>query len=216
MEFKEKQRLRLAFLNTLYEMSEDEHSRPIFGGEVAEKIGMNDMDAAYAIIKYLAGENLVEEGNIDSPPPYYVKITHNGIKEVESANLHPDQPTEHFLPKNALFVNNLTMIGSSIQQGTDRSSQTTITQTNSLKDIEEFFVSLSNKIDQLSLDSGSYQELKSDIETIQSQLKSPKPKTSIIKEVLESTRTILESATGGVIASELVIQIPPLLALLTS
>ncbi len=210
MELKEKQRLRLAFLNELYELSEDENMRPIFGGDVAKKIGMVDMDAAYAIIKYLAGENLVEEGNVDSPPPYYVIITHNGIKEVESANLHPDEPTEHFLPMNVLFVN--TMIGSSIQQGTDRSNQTTITQPDSLKNIEGFFESLNNNIDQLSLDSDSYQELKSEIETIQSQLKSPKPKTIIIKEVLESTRTILESAAGGVIGSQLASQIPTLLA----
>ena len=47
----------------------------------------------------------------------------------------------------------------------------------------------------------------SDIETIESQIKSPRPKSTIIKECLASIRTILEGAAGSMIAALLVQQI---------
>lgn len=40
-----------------------------------------------------------------------------------------------------------------------------------------------------------------DIETIESQLKSPKPKMTVIKEILKSTRNILEGMTGSLISA---------------
>ena len=43
--------------------------------------------------------------------------------------------------------------------------------------------------------------VRSDIETIESQLKSPKPRMLIIKEILKSTRNILEGMTGSLISA---------------
>jgi len=213
MDLKEKQRLRLAFLNELYELSQDEHDMPIFGGDIASRIGMTDMNEAYGIVKYLIGERLVEDGDIISQLPGYVKITHYGIKQVESANLYPDQPTNHFLPMNVLFVNN--MIGSAIQQGTTQSNQTiTYTHSSSLRNLAEFVKQIESNFEQISLSPDALQELQSEIDTIKSQLRSPKPKTTIIKEVLGSVQTILESATGGAIAYQLTQYIPALLATL--
>lgn len=213
MNLEEKQRLRLAFLNELYELSPNGHDMPIFGGDIASKIGMTDMNEAYGVVKYLIGEELVKDGNIISQIPGYVKITHYGITQVESANLNPDQPTNHFLPMNILFVNN--MIGSSVQQGTTQSNQTaTYTHTGSLEKLAEFVRQVESNIDQISLSPDALQELQSEIDTIKSQLRSPKPKTTIIKEVLGSTRTILEAATGGTIAAQLAQYIPTLLATL--
>ena len=213
MDLKEKQRLRLAFLNELYESSQSEHDIPVFGGDIAKKIGLTDMNEAYGIVKYLIGEGLVIDGNIISELPGYVKISHYGIKQVESANLYPDQPTNHFLPMNVLFVNN--MIGSSIQQGTSHSHQSTsYSNAGTLEDLSKFINELEAKFDQIILSEDSRQELQSEIDTIKSQLRSPKPKITIIKEILGSAKIILESAAGSAIGSQLALQIPVLIAAL--
>jgi hypothetical protein len=47
-------------------------------------------------------------------------------------------------------------------------------------------------------------ELKSEIETIKSQIKSPRPKSNIIKESLKTTKKILESASGNIAAKILI------------
>jgi hypothetical protein len=56
-------------------------------------------------------------------------------------------------------------------------------------------------------------ELEAEIETIKSQLKSPKPKAGIIREGLKSIRTILESCVGSAMGAQLSQQIPVLLSL---
>ena len=54
---------------------------------------------------------------------------------------------------------------------------------------------------QLNLKSRDEQELESDILTIEAQSKSPKPKNAIVKGCLQSIRSILEGAGGGVAAA---------------
>lgn len=45
-------------------------------------------------------------------------------------------------------------------------------------------------------------ELESDVVTIETQLKSPNPKSGIIKECISSLKRILEGATGGAVAAK--------------
>ena len=57
--------------------------------------------------------------------------------------------------------------------------------------------------EKLVLNEEARNELKADIDTIESQINSPKPKHSIIREGIKSVRNILEGAAGSVLAAEL-------------
>jgi hypothetical protein len=62
----------------------------------------------------------------------------------------------------------------------------------------------------LGLEQDATTEVTAEIQTIKSQLGSPKPKTGILRESLRSIRTVLESAAGGA-AGQLIIEVGKLL-----
>lgn len=69
-------------------------------------------------------------------------------------------------------------------------------------DLEAFLEAFSQDILKIS-DQVVAQGLRSDIETIRAQSSAPAPKKGIIKECLGSIKTVLEGATGNVLASYL-------------
>lgn len=93
------------------------------------------------------------------------------------------------------------MHNTQVQQDAQHSSQH-LDQSISHFDLEAFLEAFSQDISQIS-DQVVAQSLRSDIETIRVQYNSPAPKKGIIKESLDSIRTILEGATGNVLASYL-------------
>lgn len=72
--------------------------------------------------------------------------------------------------------------------------------------VKDFIKDLRGKEKNLKLEAETRIELEAEIRTIESQIGSPKPKQSIIKEGLESIRRILEGAAGS-IAAELVLRL---------
>jgi hypothetical protein len=134
-----------------------------------------------------------------------IVIKHEGIKEIEKALSKPDEPTEHFLPINYIYVEQ--MNGSQIQQGSNQSTQNGNYSSNDFEAILKFIADLKGKIAELKLDRDTQKEANSEIETIESQIRSPRPKSGIIKECLLTIRSILEGAAGNVIAGLLLQQI---------
>lgn len=210
-ELEEKQKARFALLRSLYEMS---------GGDKRKFVDVNQLmarasisETAYAnAIQYLEGESLVKGINYRNAIPVVVSITHNGVVEVEKALRSPDQPTEHFSAINILFVKQ--MIGSSVQQGTTNSVQTTTINADCIGKIHEFIREVKNKIDEIAVVPEVKQEILADLGTLQMQADSPKPKHGILKESLQSLKRIFEGAVGGAIGTQLAAYIPPLLVLL--
>ena len=88
---------------------------------------------------------------------------------------------------------------------------TNSTQTKTVEfDIEQLaklIEALRNTIDAVGVDKDGKEELDSEISTLEAQIKSPKPKHSIIGETLASIRRILEGASGNLVASGLLNQI---------
>ena len=129
-----------------------------------------------------------------------MQITHAGVLEVEAALSEPQKPTEHFpAVYNILHVG--TMSGSAIQQGTQHSSQAVSFQQNQVDEVREFLNSLKRDFPQLGLAPEQNADVEADIATVEAQLRSTRPKGTIIKESLHSIRNILEGATGSLLAS---------------
>lgn len=93
------------------------------------------------------------------------------------------------------------MHNSQVQQDTQHSSQH-FDQGIQHLDLEEFLAAFSQDISKIS-DQVVAQGLRSDVETIRVQNMSPAPKKGIIEQCLSSIKTVLEGATGNVLASYL-------------
>lgn len=213
-QIKNQQRLRISFLNKLYELSGGDTHDFINGAEVAFQIGIQDgnEDCAIVIADYLEHEELIKSVKGIGGFPMSIRITHKGIKEIEGALKKPDQPTEHFMPINILNVGQI--VGSNIQQGTKFCSQNINLSPDFLRQIKEFIDEIIKSKSDLSLTQNDEKELDAELTTVEAQILSPKPKSFILKEGLESIKRILESAVGSAIGTALAAKIPLLLALL--
>lgn len=103
--------------------------------------------------------------------------------------------------------------GSQLQIASHGAEQTNHTSFD-LEALRGFLVDLEKLKGDLQLDDCTSQELESDLRTLHSQLASPKPKLTIIREGLSSLRSILESGAGGALGNAATTLLPKLLALL--
>ena len=109
-------------------------------------------------------------------------------------------------PETSNVLNVENMYGSSIQQGT-QGSNVTINFKAKESELRTALNRIQNSIDELKLTPAAHNQLSVDIGTIEVQLSSPNPKSSIITECLQSVRTILENAAGSLIASGLAVEV---------
>ena len=99
------------------------------------------------------------------------------------------------------------MESSQIQQGTANSSQTGTLNFGQIDTLPAFITALKSSLKDLHLKVDDMAEVVADVETIESQLKSSRPKGTILHESLKSIRNILEGAAGSVLASDLLNQL---------
>src|SRR5947207_4816613 len=85
----EKQRKRYLVLDKIYELTDGDESK-ILMLEPPEEIDSNEV---LSIVRYLAGEGLVESLADEAP---LLRISHQGVVEVEDSRLNPQEQTEHF------------------------------------------------------------------------------------------------------------------------
>jgi hypothetical protein len=200
----ETKKKRFEFLNSLYEITGGSSHKIVNMFELGTELAF-DREEVNLITQYLAGEHLMEHRTIGGG----IGITHYGVKEVEEALSHPEKPTTYFPPVNIIHIHH--MEGSQIQQGTISSSQTATFNQQSTKELLDFIKDLRDKQSDLKLSPDDASELSSDIDTVESQLKSSRPKTGIITEGLKSIKTILEGAAGSWLASDFLSKLPQFL-----
>ena len=198
------QKKRFQYLEKLYLDTNGDEFETRDHLKLGEELGFSESETS-RIYDYLFGEGLIAPVDLGGS----IGITHKGIVEIELSLSEPDKPTKYFPPTNIIHVEH--MIGSQIQQGTNQSYQSFSYSLNDFDSIIKFVSDLKSKLTELKFDTESQEEIESDITTIESQIKSPHPKSGIIKECLISMRTILERAASTVIASVFIQQITPLI-----
>jgi len=197
----ERQILRQRFINALYDATEADRSRNIDMWQLGGRLDFSLSDTQL-VADYLAAERLIEFRADQG----VIAITHRGIIEVEEGRTKPADPTPHFPPMiNYLSIQS--MVGSTVQQGGHAATLNATTDGN----LREFVALLRDKLSSVHLPPDAASEAQSDLETLEAQSKSPKPKLSIIREALLSLRTVFEIAAGDVVAMELLARIGRLL-----
>lgn len=195
-------RKRFQFLNLLYEKSGADILNSFNALELGKELGFGN-DEVDKILQYLYTEKLI------NPYGYTIKITHLGIKEIESALSHPEQATHYFPPVSIINIQH--MEGSQIQQGSVSSQQSSSFEINNAADIKTFIELLKEKLPELGLCAADDSEINADITAVERQISSTRPKGTILRECLGSIQRILEGAAGSVSAQVLIPYIPPLL-----
>lgn len=108
--------------------------------------------------------------------------------------------------KHSYNINNFygSVLGSQIQQGSNHSSQAIEIKGCPSDELIKLMSDIKNVLPELTLDDEMRKELSADIDSVDAQVTSPKPKPSIIHEGLKSIRTVLEGASGELVAPLLV------------
>ena len=175
---------RFMFLYKLYEVTEGDETAFAYWKKIGKFLRFGSMEL-HRIVTYLQSEGLVKFAGFQE-----MMITHIGIKEIEEALKKPDKPTDHF-PANIIIVGKI--INSTLQQGSSGTTQVINIGDNKSDQIREIVKQLRDSIDKLGLKSQELHDVKADIETIEAQLNSSKPKSSVILECFGTIKNIFET-----------------------
>ena len=179
------------FLQKLYDTTDGNSASMVDMWELGSELGF-DRGKIHNIVDYLTNEGLIEPKALG-----VIAITHDGIIEIEDSQSDPDSPTRHFLPVNVIHIEN--MNNSAIQQGTSYSTQTNNFNVDKTGDLKRIITEIENIKEQITLDRLVFDELVCEIDTVKSQIKSPKPKNIVVIESLKSIRSILEGVAGNTV-----------------
>lgn len=179
------------FLSKLYEST---NGNPDLESDISGivrdlKLDKNSIDN---VLDYLRNRRLIEQKSRDGEK---VSITPEGI----------------YVINNVINVSG-DMVSSQIQQDSPGATQVVTIGEEKYVELKKVIQSLKESIDKLSLQPQQRSELEAEIITIETQMSSPKPKSTIIAECLKSIRNILEGAASGIIVSGLLNKITSLLA----
>lgn len=195
----EKKKERFLFLQELYNRKTSAGLQIFQTPQIAESIGLN-INEGELIAEYLEGEGLIES---HAEGYFLISITHKGKREIEQVLAQPDTPTEHFLPLNIIF-NYGEMNNPQIMQGSSYANQTFSFTKNQVENLTEFVKLFEEKQEELPFKSEEDRnEAVAEVQTIKSQISSPRPKEVVIQESRKTMRNILEGMTGSILATEL-------------
>ena len=186
---------RYKFLYKVYEISNGQMAYMVNGDQVGKELGF-DSNYSANIYYYLNEEGLTEPMGAG----IRLAITHLGIKEIEESLENPAKPTEHFLPIQQYNINIGTMSGGAIQQASENSTINYSFSDKTKEDISSLLDELKEVVSILELKEEEREELEVDIQTIEVQNRSNKPKKVVIKTLLNSVKAILERASGSILA----------------
>ena len=202
MDIKEKRTARYKFLNELYNETGGSKNKLVNVIELGKNIGL-DTNISHDVSQYLSDEGLLEFAALGG----IIRITHEGIREIENALSHPDQETTYFPPVS--YVNNIVNIhGNSsapIQVGNTNSEQTTHIDNSNRDLILGWLQKLEEAMKQQEFDN---QELENEIETVKSLLSTKKPKISFVTESMNVIKNILVGVTSNTVFQGLLATFP--------
>jgi len=127
-----------------------------------------------------------------------LKLEENGISGENLSFSDEDRKTASHMVFNIGSMSN-----SQIQAETLHSQQVVANLSFDPKAILDFAVRTRASVSELQLEKIEIEELNSELDTLEAQSKSPKPKAHILHESLKAVRTILEGAAGNIAAEGL-------------
>ncbi len=205
MDIGQEKKDRFRFLNRLWELSGANEHKWVRMGELGAELGF-DNGKTLRMFQFLSGEGLLKMHALNG----VIGITHAGIREVEGALSAPAQPTHYFPAVNVISIG--TMANSTIQQASPGAHQQADLGQSALQQVQELMSQVKGSLDALQLGAEQRHQVDVEICTIEAQLRSPKPRRTILAECLSSLQSIFEQAAGAIVAAPIIAKISALLA----
>jgi hypothetical protein len=181
---------RLRFLHALYEAADGSPDTTVDFEPFAAQLGLA-LEPAWTIRGYLSREGLVRGVTTSA-----LRITHDGVKQVEAALTAPSAPTEGFPPaENVLVIG--TAEGTVVQQGNVDSVQQVELGGAALEDARRLAAELETQLASLEGGSAELRELVAEAATASAQLRGARPRLAAVKETVGTVRDLLESAAAS-------------------
>jgi DNA-binding MarR family transcriptional regulator len=195
----ELRRLRFRVLKALYDESNASVTEYVQSVKISKRLGIGEQ-IVMNVLRYFEGKELIEivQHRPVGASFYLIRITTKGIDEVEIAQSGKETPTEHFSPNIVIVGSHL--VNSSIQQATS-STNVFAAVSDSQIELREIIEAIKELLNESSLRHEEKNDLEAEIQTIQGQLSSTKPKTKIITESITSVKTILEGVSSTLAAA---------------
>ncbi len=196
--------LRTQFMNELFDLADGSEMEFVSTTDIAERLGLvfergQDQDELMNVGRYLEQEGLIKAIGMGM---FQIRLTHEGVREVEEARSKPDEPTEHFASFNFVYAESIS--NSNVQQGSPGANQyLNVVGPEQVQRIEPVVQALRESIDDLGLEETDRAELEAEVRTLESQVASPKPKKAIIDSGLRSVQRILEGTATSAASSGL-------------
>ena len=187
---------RFEFLNLIYRKSNGDETETYTIHDLAEKLGM-DLNEAERVSQYLEGEGLIDTMRAFGAGNSSVNITHRGVIEIEKALDAPEKSTEYFPAINIISVAH--MSNSQIQQGTQHSQQTTSYEAPNVQELVALIQQFRAQLSSVELSDKDRAEAESELQTLEAQTHSPRPKAVIIRESLSTVKDIFIKAAPTVL-----------------
>lgn len=188
----DKKRNRFEFLHQIYKESDGDEFVFLNLRDIANTLQV-DIDNAILVAQYLDGERLIKaHWTLGGGDEAAINITHYGVTQIETALNEPEKPT-HYFPPVVNIINVHQMYGSQIQQGTQGSAQTGTFNPANLKELTDAIHQVKEELSKVNLSGDDRAEADAEIQTLESQSKSPRPKWTIIKESWAAILRIAES-----------------------
>lgn len=185
----EKRRRRAEFMQLLYDQVDGGVMPSVPSETIGSEMGLSPTETD-AVVEYLANEGLVEFVGGGE-----VSLMHGGVREVEQARSAPEQSTEHFPPYVSLHVEG-NVYG--LQAGTIGSTQTVIVDLADQRPaIDAFIVEMRQQLGRFPISAEEREIVEADLDTVEAQIRSPKPRLSVLRETLASLRAVAEGAAGS-------------------
>lgn len=190
---------RERFLILLYEKTKQDINEDIDYREICNELGL-DENEGWKIYEYLKAKGFAYSTVIGG----YINITISGIDIVEEI-LSASGVDANNSQQVMNFIQIQNMNNSQITQASANITQTLNVTENQGLNLLEFVKLFEEKYKELPFESvDDENEAIAEVQTIKSQLTSPRPKVLIIQEAIKSVTSILEGFTGSMLATMLI------------
>ena len=185
IEVRRKQRLQ--FLHDLYRLTNGNENAYANMYEIGKTYNF-DKETIISCTQYLEGEGLIRSQALGGRIGGLIGITHAGVKEVEEALINPQSSTKYFPPASTVHIINIqTMTNSQIIQDSPDFKQVMNIE-GKIEEIKDILNLIKKSSNEFNLSPSQRSEIQSDVQTIEAQTSSAKPKYQIINECLKSTK----------------------------
>ena len=207
LDIEEKKKSRFKFLNNLYKLSDGNEHTSFNMFAIGETFGF-DRELTVNIINYLENTGLIKwRGSGD------ISISRAGFIEIEAALEQPAKPTKHFAPVDTIIP---VGAGKDAQKREDRpETQVVLVSNTTCERVQALILLLKESIDTLNLEPEKRRDLTADIHTIEAQMTSSQPKTTVLAPCLDSIQEILKGKAGSPCASKLLMKLEPVYVQIT-